>query len=131
MAETIFLNLELALQRVLQLTQVPEELPSSGAIEIVDGNGTEPAAARLTDQIRQQAIELSHQVENLRSTVAHNAEALSQAAQSLQETDTSGSLMSQNALSIVESAAEPAAVSDPSSGGGAAGVRSVLPGAPR
>ncbi|MCM3501265.1 hypothetical protein M3667_05135 [Microbacterium sp. P26] len=131
MAESIFLNLELALQRVLQLTQVPEELPSSGAIEIVDGNGTEPAAARFTTLLREQALTLSAEVENLRATVSHNADALSQAARALQETDTSGSLMSQNALSLVESASEPEAGADPSSAGGRAGVQSVLPGAPR
>ncbi|MDU0344919.1 hypothetical protein SAMN04487848_0764 [Microbacterium sp. ru370.1] len=132
MADSIFLNLDLAIQRVLQLTQVPEELPSAGAIEIVDGNGTEPAAAAFTDRVRQRAQELASEVEKLRQMVAGSADALSQAAQSLQDTDTSGSAMAQNALSIVESASEPtAAPAQPAPTGGAAGVRSVLGGGPQ
>ncbi len=132
MADSIFLNLDLAIQRVLQLTQVPEEIPSAGAIEIVDGNGTEPAAAAMTQRIRQRAQELAAEVEKLRQTIAGSADALSQAAQSLQETDTSGSALAQNALSLVESASQPETTpAPPTATGGGAGVRSVLGGAPQ
>ncbi|KEP75475.1 hypothetical protein HR12_32560 [Microbacterium sp. SUBG005] len=132
MADSIFLNLDLAIQRVLQLTQVPEELPTAGAIEIVDGNGTEPAAAALTQRVRQCAQDIAAEVEKLRQTIAGSADALSQAAQALQETDTSGSAMAQNALSLVESASQPdAAPAQQSPAGGAAGVRSALGGAPQ
>ncbi|MFN3950496.1 hypothetical protein [Microbacterium sp.] len=132
MADSISLSIELALQRVLQLTQAPDELPSAGAVEIVDGNATEPAASAFTERLRTRANELATEIEKVRQSVAESADALAQAAQALQDTDTFSSSIAQQALSVVESAGQTSAdtASAPTTGG-AAGVRAVLPGAPQ
>lgn len=129
MADQISYDGDVVQHNVINLNAVPDELPTAANLAIVEGNSTEPAATAFTELVKGRASDLGAQVEAVRAYVRQQADALTKAVAALQETDAISSSVAAQALAVVESATGEAGAE--STGSGAAGVRSVLPGTPQ
>ncbi len=119
-----------AQHNVVLLTEVPEEIPAADIIRQVDGNSAEDTSAEFTRHLEQRARELAAEIENLRGWVLLNAQNLAQAVAALQERDMINATDAQQALSVIDSASQPAP-SGGSSPAGADGTKAFLSGLPR
>ncbi|PVE73809.1 hypothetical protein [Microbacterium testaceum] len=110
-----------AQHNVVLLTEVPEEIPAAAVIRQVDGNAAEDTSAEFTRRLEQRARELSSQIDGVRAWVVQNAQILSHAVGALQERDAINATDAQQALSVIDSASQPA----PSTGSTSTGSTST------
>jgi len=116
MASEIGLDGDLAQQNVKALREALAGVPSDDVITRVLGNTSEPAAANFTTRLEQNNGQIAAIVDQIRSLVTQNADALEQAAQALQKTDDLVAEDAARARTFVENAATDAAASGASGG---------------
>jgi hypothetical protein len=101
MGEVIDLNGDIAEYNVTNLHETAAQLPSATAIAQVDGTPSEKAAF-FTERLESASGRLGESIDNLRTFVSLNAEALSHAVQALRETDRMNADSASQATALID-----------------------------
>lgn len=116
---------EVAAHHASTLHEVNAELPSPTVITQIDGNRTEEAPNRFTARLELRSEAIAKRVEVIRSFVAANAQALSNAVTALQESDQLSASAAAQTAAIIDEVATGQPLGGAAAGaaaGGAAGV---------
>lgn len=99
-------NLDLLAKNIASLQTQVASLPDPDAVKDVVGGETEDEEKNFSLRLRWAAGTLSREVEKVRRFVKMNADALTRAAQSLQQNETDNSLSAGQAVSFIQDTVE-------------------------